>query len=288
MKRLLSAVAGAAVLLACLGNAAWAAADRPGNRVVCVSKQINEFIYAIGAEDHLVAHDLTSVYPPQITKLPSVGYHRALSAEGIISMRPSLFLTDGNVGPQAVLDQLRKVGIPIKVMPPGKTMQGAQALLTQLGEYFHREAAAAKVLAQWRDAMAQVRAAQKRRAGKPRPRVLLIHFGQIINNYLAVNRGTPADRIIEWAGGVNAMTKVGGMTRLTPELIAKAAPDIIIANNVAFDRYGSVKKFKQMPGVALTPAARSNRIYRVEESAIIYFGPRTPQTVHKLAKLFGR
>lgn len=95
-------------------------------RVVCVSKQINEFIYEIGAQNHLVAHDLTSVYPPQIKKLPSVGYHRALSAEGIISMQPTVFLTDGNMGPQAVLGQLKEVGIPVKVITPGKSMADAQ------------------------------------------------------------------------------------------------------------------------------------------------------------------
>src|SRR6185312_705356 len=96
------------------------------DRVVCVSKQINEFMYAIGAEQHLVAVDLTSIYPPLIKKWPTVGYHRALSAEGIVSMRPTLFLTDGNVGPSAVLDQLKKVGIPIAVMPPGNTLDSAQ------------------------------------------------------------------------------------------------------------------------------------------------------------------
>ena len=35
-----------------------------GPRVVCVSKQINEFLYDIHAESVLVARDLTSVYPP--------------------------------------------------------------------------------------------------------------------------------------------------------------------------------------------------------------------------------
>ena len=73
--------------------------------MVCVSKQINEFMYDIHAESVLVARDLTSIYPPQITKLPSVGYHRALSAEGIISMRPTMLLTDGNLGPDAVVSR---------------------------------------------------------------------------------------------------------------------------------------------------------------------------------------
>ncbi|HEX5313623.1 MAG TPA: ABC transporter substrate-binding protein [Gammaproteobacteria bacterium] len=257
----------------------------PGDRVVCVSKQINEFIYDIGAENHLVAHDLTSVYPPQITKLPSVGYHRALSAEGIISMHPSVFLTDGNVGPQAVLDQLRKVGIPVKVMDPGETMEQSQQLMLRLGRYFDREKAAETIVAKWRRGMAQVKQESRRWAGKPRPRVLMIHFGQIINNYLAVTSGTPAGQIIEWAGGVNAVSAKGGMVRLTPELIAESKPDVIIANNVAFDRFGSAKKFEQLPGVALTPAGKSGRIYMIPEQAIIYFGPRTPATVKELAKM---
>ena len=55
-------------------------------RIVCLAKQYNEIIFALGAQENLVATDLTSTYPPEIKKLPTVGYHRALSAEGILAM----------------------------------------------------------------------------------------------------------------------------------------------------------------------------------------------------------
>jgi iron complex transport system substrate-binding protein len=255
------------------------------SRVVSVSKQINEFLYAIGGQSDLVAVDLTSIYPPQIRTLPTVGYHRALSAEGIISMRPTLFLTDGNVGPDAVLQQLRTVGIPIEVMQPGGTLDSSQMLLAQLGRYFHHERAADSVLAQWKAGMQAVWADTARWNSQRHPRVLLMHFGQIINNYLAVNRGSPADQMIRWAGGENAMDSLGGMTRITPELIARAAPDVIIATEVGFDRYGNAKQFAAMPGISLTPAGRSGRIYRITEQEIMYFGPRTPATVKKIATM---
>jgi iron complex transport system substrate-binding protein len=262
--------------------------ERPSSesqRVVCVSKQINEFIYAIGAQNVLIARDLTSVYPPQIRSLPSVGYHRGLSAEGIISMKPKTFLTDGNVGPDAVLDQLRKVGIPIVVLNPGSTEDSAQALLTQLGQRFHREHAADSVLTEWKAGMIQIAEDSVSWRAGPKPRVLLMHFGQVINNYLAVNRGSPADRMIRDAGGLNAIDSIGGMTRLSPELIAKAHPDVIIATDVGFDRLGAAK-FSELPGVSLTPAARNGRIYRIDESEIMYFGPRTPATIGKLETMF--
>ena len=276
------ALSVAALLAGCGRQSDRHAADGQERRIVSVSKQINEFIYAIGAEDDLVAVDLTSIYPPQIRKLPTVGYHRALSAEGIISMKPTVFLTDGNVGPDAVLDQLKKVGIPITVMDPGSTVDSAQLLLTGLGKFFHREQAADTVLAEWKAGMNQLWADTASWKGEKRPRVLIIHFGQIANNYLAIKRGSTADQLMRWAGGQNAIDSVGGMMRLTPELIARAAPDVIIATDVGFDRFGSAEKFATLPGVALTPAGRNKRIYRIDEQKIMYYGPRTPAAVREL------
>jgi iron complex transport system substrate-binding protein len=254
-----------------------------GPRVVSVSKQINEFLYEIHAESILVGRDLTSVYPPEIKQLTSVGYHRALSAEGIISLRPTMLLTDGNFGPEAVSEQVKKVGIPIVTMTAGKGPEGAQELMARLGKEFHHEQAADSVIAQWKTDMAAALADTVNWAGKPKPRVMIMHMGQIANNYLAIRRGSPGDQIIQWAGGVNAIDSVGGMLRLTPEIIAKAAPDIIIATDVGFDRLGSVDKFAELPGVALTPAGKAKRIHRIDEIEVMYFGPRTAMSLRKIA-----
>lgn len=253
-------------------------------RVVCVSKQINEFLYAIGADGVLVGRDLTSIYPPAILHLTSVGYHRALSAEGIISLRPTLFLTDGNFGPAAVSTQLEQVGIPILTLKPGGTVDSAEALLRTLGQRFHRDSAAAQVIARWQDDMDEVLRDTLPWVARPaaRPRVLIMHFGQIANDYLALKRGGIGDRILQWAGGVNAVDSTGGMMRLTPELIARLQPDVIIATDVGFDRMGSAARFATLRGVDLTPAARTGRIYRIEETDVMYFGPRTPAAIRRL------
>lgn len=282
-------LAAATLLLATLGAAPQVAAAQGGaqpERVIAVSKQINEFMYAIGAQGVLVGRDLTSVYPPAILKLTSVGYHRALNAEGIISLRPTLFLTDGNFGPAEVSAQLQKVGIPILTIEPGNTVDGAADLLTALGKRFHREQAAATVVAKMKADMSAVLKDTSRWVGKPHPRVLIIHFGQIANNYLALKRGSIGDQMIRWAGAENAVDSAGGMLRLTPEIIAKTAPDIILATDVGFDRYGSADKFATMPGVDLTPAAKNHRIYRIDETDVMYYGPRTAEAVRRLEAFF--
>ena len=276
---LLSAAALLGATLGCRGDAA-----QGGERVVSVSKQINEYLYAIGAESVLVARDLTSIYPDRIKRLPSVGYHRGLSAEGIISMRPTMLLTDGNLGPDAVVEQVRKVGIPVTIMAPGKGLDSAQLLMARLGQRFHHERQADSVLAQWRSELSSALADSARWATEKRPRVLVMHFGQVANDYLALKRGTPADQVVSWAGGVNAVDSVGGMMRLTPELIARAAPDIIIVTDVGFDRLGA-DRFAALPGVALTPAGKAKRIHRVDESEVMYFGPRTPASVRRMTAI---
>ena len=284
---LLALAALAALTHAPRRAAAATPAPAARERVVCVSKQLNEFLYALGAQDVLVARDLTSVYPPEIQKLPSVGYHRALSAEGILSARPTLFLTDGNVGPDAVISQVKEAGVPVVIMRAGAGPDSAQLLLAALGRRFGCEPKADSLVAAWRAGMARVRADSAQVTGK-RPRVLFMHFGQIVNNYLGIRSGTPADQILRWAGGVNAIDSVGTMSRLNPELIARCAPDIIIATDVGFDRVGSAEKFAHLPGVELTPAGKNGRIYRIDEIDIMYYGPRTPAAVRKLAALLRR
>ncbi|MBC8653116.1 ABC transporter substrate-binding protein, partial [Providencia vermicola] len=61
-------------------------------RIVTLGGDVTEIVYALGAEQQLVARDSTSLHPEQATKLPDVGYMRMLNAEGVLSMRPTLVL----------------------------------------------------------------------------------------------------------------------------------------------------------------------------------------------------
>ena len=83
-------------------------------RIVCVSKQLNEMIFALGKGRDIVAVDLSSTYPDSAKLLPTVGYHRMLSAEGIISMKPDLVLHDNDMGPANVLPSTGKIRFKYK------------------------------------------------------------------------------------------------------------------------------------------------------------------------------
>ncbi|HEY3874498.1 MAG TPA: ABC transporter substrate-binding protein [Candidatus Kapabacteria bacterium] len=253
-----------------------------GIRIVCVSKQLTEMIFALGMGDKVVGTDLTSNYPPEQTaKLPKVGYHRLLSAEGIISLHPTIVIHDSNNAPKAVLDQVRSAGIPVEYFPEAQNIDQAKQVMRDLGKSFGVEHRADSLCHYLDSTMALARSIKH----ETHPKVVIIHFGMVGMSYLVITKKNLASKMIEWAGGINPIDPGRGMAQLSPELIAEAQPDIILVTDYGFDHAGGIEGVKKLPGVGLTPAAQNNRIYRIAEHDIVYFGPRTGDNVMEFEKL---
>ncbi|MBV9987044.1 MAG: ABC transporter substrate-binding protein [Chitinophagaceae bacterium] len=254
-------------------------------RIVSISKHLTEMLFALGKGHDIVACDLTSTYPDSARLLPTVGYHRALNPEGIVSMKPDLVIHSNDIGPATVLPQLEKLGLRIQAFPAANTPDSAKLLLVSLGKYFGAGAKADSLNSRL-DADLQ-QAATMRAALKDTPSVMVIHYGQANNNFFVMSgRRGPADKMIELAGGKAAHYDAKGARQLSAEAIAGANPDIIIATNFGYDKMGGTPDgFKTVPGVALTNAAKNNRIYRFEEHDLVYFGPRSGQNIIKLMQM---
>ena len=253
-------------------------------RIVSVSKHLTEMLFALGKGHDIVACDLTSSYPDSAKLLPTVGYHRALNPEGIVSMNPDIVIHSNDIGPASVLLQLEKLQLNIKAFNGANTLDSAKLLLTDLGKFFGAEKQADSLNALLDSDMKLVAVEQAKI--KDTPTVMIIHYGQANNVYFVMSgRKGPGDKMIEYAIGKTANYNAKGAKQISAEAIAKANPDIIIATDYGFDKMGSVEKFKSVPGVALTNAAKNNKIYRFEEHDLVYFGPRSGQNILKLMKL---
>ncbi len=253
-------------------------------RVVCISKQYSEIIYALGAEEDIVAVDVSSTYPPEIKELPTIGYHRALSAEAILAMKPTMILEDNNIGPEHVVKQLQDLKIPMKQFGHYEnTIAGTDSLIREIGRYFDKKETAEKLCAKLDDDM--TRALKNTDLFSFNPKVLVIHFGQANNIYLVMTKKSNAGQLIEWAGGTMAVDGERGMTQLSPEIVAQSDPDIILLTDFGYDRLGSTEQVASLPGISSTRAFQNNKIYRVEEHDMVYFGPRTGENVLKLQHL---
>ena len=158
-----------------------------------------------------------------------------------------------------------------------------------MGDYFHKEQRAEELCGTLDSQMAASLESVKQY--NDRPRIAIIHFGRASNVYLAVGRGGGGDggaasQMIEWAGGQMALD-AQGMQRLTsPETLAQANPDVILVTDFGYDRLGDpMPEIKVLPGVATSNAAKNNRIYRIEENLLMYFGPRSGENIKKVAAI---
>ncbi|PWT90894.1 MAG: ABC transporter substrate-binding protein [Blastocatellia bacterium] len=259
-------------------------------RYVVISPIYNEIIWALGAQEQVVGIDLSTTYPPDVKKVQTVGYHRALSAEGILSLHPTAVIHDNNIGPPQVVQQLQQLNIPMKTFSSkNDSFDGTKALIREVGSYFHKEVRAeelCKTLDSQREA-----SLEKVKQYTDHPRVAVIHYGRASNVYLVVGKGGGGDgggvsQMIELAGGQMAVENNGMQRMESPEIIAQANPDVILLTDFAYDRLGgSIDQIKALPGVAPSNAARNNRIYRIEENVLNYFGPRSGENIAKVAAI---
>lgn len=256
------------------------------HRIVCISKQYNEIIWELGAEQNIVGVDLSSIYPPAVQKLPNVGYHRDLSVEGILSLKPDLIIHDNNVGPESVMRQISELKIPIKSFSKdsNNTIEGTEALIREMGAYFQKEQEAdslCKVLdSQMKTALANAK------LYTDTPKVAIIHYGRIgAGKFLLMTSRSTAAKIVNWAGGKIALSSEKGMMPLSAEVFSQSNPDIILVTDFGFDKLGGEQKIMELPGVAETNAAKNHRIYKVWEQDLVYLGPRTGQIILNYQKL---
>jgi iron complex transport system substrate-binding protein len=292
MKRILLVALLAAALISAIscGRFSNPANDTKAERLVVISQFYNEIIWALGAQDTVVGVDLSSTYPPDVKKVQTVGYHRALSAEGILSLHPTAIIHDNNIGPPQVVEQLQGLNIQMKTFnAKNDSVEGTKALIREMGDYFHKGDRAEELC---RTLDSQMAASLERvKQYTDHPRVAVIHFGRASNVYLIVGRGGGGDggaasRMIEWAGGEMAIDARGMQRMASPEIIAQANPDVILITDYGFDRLGgSLDQIKALPGVATSNAAKTGRIYRIEEHELMYFGPRSGENIEKVAAI---
>jgi iron complex transport system substrate-binding protein len=285
MKKILFPLVVAVLVVSGCGRFSNKEKDKKGDmRIVCLSKHLTEMMFAIGKGKDLVAVDLSSTYPDSAKLLKTVGYHRALSAEGIISLNPDLVIHSNDIGPENVNPQLIKAGLKVKIFGGANTIDSARLLLRELGSYFGVQKVADSVVSMMDANIAAALDKVKQRNIVDSPTVMIIHFGRASNIYFVMTgRNGVGDKMIRLAGGKTATYDAKGARQISAEAVAASNPDIIIATDYGYDQMGSMEKFiTGVPGVSLTNAAKNKKIYRFEEHDLIYFGPRTGENILKM------
>ncbi|NSX56214.1 ABC transporter substrate-binding protein [Sulfitobacter algicola] len=245
--------------------------------VLSIGGSVTEIIYALDQQHRLVARDTTSVFPPDATRLPDVGYMRALSAEGVLSVGPAMIIAEEGAGPPETIELLQAASIPFIEIPDAYNLEGIVAKIHAVGAALDVEDKAQALADQVATDFAQAEARANDYDGMPK-KVLFILSTQG-GRILASGTGTAADGIIRMAGAVNAVTAFEGYKPMTDEAISAAAPDVILMMDRTGDHNVPDSELFAMPAIIPTPAAENRAIIRMNGLYLLGFGPRTSEAI---------
>ncbi len=280
-----AALGGMLMLLAYPASAEDVSVLPDKSRVVAIGGAITETVFALGEGRRLVARDSTSLFPQEASALPDVGYMRALSPEGVLSVQPSGIIALQGSGPKEAVEVLKKASVPYVEVPERYDREGILERIRIVGRALGVDDKASVLAA---EIDGKLRAAEARSAAlKKRVRVLFILSMQG-GKILAAGTDTAADGIMRLAGATNSIDGFSGYKQLSDEAVISAAPDAILVMDGGGAPISDEMLFSNA-AIGQTPAGSARRVIRMDGSYLLGFGPRTADAIRDLADaLYGK
>lgn len=250
-------------------------------RIITAGSAITETVCALGDCDKIVASDKTSLYPESIQSLPSIGYRNAISAEGIISLKPTLIIAEKDYVKEEVLSQLSASGIELLIIDRKYSIDETKKLITQIAVALNRRAEGNKLIARIDADLAEAKALLKKVSSAPK--VLCVYNRGSANVSLA-GKDTFGE-ITSYTGAQQVFADVSGYKPLNAEALIAANPDFLVTTSSGLESVGGADGFLKIPGVAQTTAGRKRQIVSLDSLLLTNFGPRVGQAIKALVKL---
>ena len=252
------------------------------SRVVVAGGSIAEMLYALQAGELIVAVDSTANYLPETKDLPSVGYVRNLSAEGILALKPSLILGEHDMGPAEVLNQISSVEVEVKRIEERHSTQGIIDKFVCIARVLDQEGAAREVLeSQFVEIVTSLEKTNVASADVPRA-ALILNF--VDNQPIVAGANTSGDGLLRMAGAENVFSDVEGWKPLSRELLIAANPEHIVLTERALKSIGGLQGMLSDPLLASTDALNTDNVHAYGGMSLLGFGLQTLEVALSLKK----
>ena len=256
------------------------------SRIVSLNGDITEVIFTLGLGDNLVAVDTSATYPAEAMQLPKIGYQRSLSAEGILSMSPTVVIGNTNAGPPPVLEQIRATGTPVVIIDTVTTLDGASRKIRTVAQALGIPDKGEELASQLESEIDEVESLSA--GARERPTAVFLYMRGLDALFL-IGEDHISHELFETSGAVSGATIAGvteGFIPLTAESLAVADPDCIVVLSRGLESVGGRDGLMALPGVGQTAAAEEGCILSFDDQYFAGGGPRTGQVLMELLEAF--
>ncbi|MCU7702504.1 hemin ABC transporter substrate-binding protein [Streptomyces albidoflavus] len=254
------------------------------SRVVPLTGSLNEIVFTLGLGEQVVARDITATFE-QAADLPVVTRAHDVSAESVLSLKPTVVLADTTTGPAEAISQIRDAGIPLVVLDPPKELDDIGPRIEAVAGALGVAGAGKALVERTEQRIDKVRADVPDLPAADRPRVAFLYLRGSASVYLLGGRESGAGSLLEAAGALDAGKESGlrkDFTAITSEALAKAAPDAILVMAKGLKSVDGIDGLVKIPGVAETPAGMDRRVVSIDDGVLLNYGPRTDQVLADL------
>lgn len=248
-------------------------ADDP-SRIVSIGSSITEIIYFLNSQDQIIAIDITSNFPEDAKKFPSVGYIRNLSAEGLLSTNPSIIISEDDIGPKNIIKQIQDTKTELRIIPEEQTLNGIIQKIQCVGNIIgQQKEAEEKISSEINPVINKIKEIKKEKdLSNIKIMMILSTEG---NSTVVAGSNTSGDSFIKMLGATNIFESINGWKAVTAETILLKNPDYIIIPEKDLHKQSNVNTISENMILKETNAGKNNGYIIKDGMAILGYGPRT-------------
>ncbi|WP_373433550.1 hemin ABC transporter substrate-binding protein [Vibrio anguillarum] len=235
-------------------------------RMISAGFGVTEIIYALGAQDKLIAADFTSRHLIKNDDIKQLGLHVQLSAEGVLALRPTHLIGTDEMGPKIALDQIKQSGVQVVTIPSGQDSSQLLPRLDKLAEVMGIGEKAQRLKEQVKADISDLK--EHHCNTKSKAIFLMLDSSRKIR---VSGSDTAINSIITLAGGSNpAHTYFSGYKTMNMESLLEIQPDYIIISQRALDIYQGIDNLlDKVPILKATPAGINKQVITIPSGSLL-------------------
>jgi len=250
-------------------------------RVVSLSPELTEILFAVGAGDAVVGVTTYCDYPAEAASRAKIGGFSAktISAEAIVALKPDL-VVGGLSAHGQLAPQLERAGLRFAALPT-RDFEAVYSTIELAGRIAGDEAVAASLVAGMRARVAAIRARTASVPDADRPVVFWETWDEPL---MSAGPKTFTGQIIEAAGARNCFAdSTADWPVVSFEALLARDPDYIMAA----DSHGealTLQRLAKRPGWGSLSAVKAGRIVFIDGNISSRGGPRFVDAVEAMAR----
>lgn len=246
----------------------WVMVTPRPERIVSLAPSVTETLFAIGIDERIVGVTSYCDYPPEAIRKEKVGDTMRPSIERIVALKPDLVIASTASQLEQFVRNLDQVGIPIYVSNP-QNIEDVLASIERIGELTAARDRARELTDKLRS---RIRSIEASLAGLAKPRVFFVLGSQPL---ITAGGGSFINDMVARAGGESISSKEkADYPQYSLETVIAQRPEVI------FFQAGEARLPDRLQQ---TPAARSGRVYHIDDNLLLRPGPRIVDGLEQMA-----